>query len=223
MDSPIKTASKAQHEAAIAESHAVAEAGGRYVAAYRAGSHPRAALGRGAAMSDLSETRKGIVVAAARSLREDRVAGGIALLTSAGYGLMLSKAGLEADGSIEATVMDLVGEQREVGTGTGKHVGGALLKALGPLLEQAGKRPKLKGITGGRAIDKHRKPLPVEVPVTIFTAPFGEPLPEHVPLSEALDAPALDVGEHAGCVHENVLTIGPDGRCEACGKRGPFA
>lgn len=168
-------------------------------------------------MADLTETRKGIVVAAARSLREDRVAGGIALLVSAGYGIMLSKASLVADGSIEVTVMDLVGEQREVGTGTGKHVGGALLKALGPLLEQAGKRPKLKGITGGRAIDKHRTPPTPMVYV-------GEPEPVLVPASsEALDAPALDVGEHAGCVHENVLTIGPDGRCEACGKRGPFA
>lgn len=110
-------------------------------------------------MADLTETRKGVVVAAARSLREDRVAGGIALLVSAGYGLMLSKAGLEADGSIEATVMDLVGEQREVGTGVGKHVNGALLKALGPLLEQAGKRPRLKGITGGKGIK-----APVDLP-----------------------------------------------------------
>lgn len=179
-------------------------------------------------MADLTETRKGIVVAAARSLREDRVAGGIALLVSAGYGIMLSKASLVADGSIEVTVMDLVGEQREVGTGTGKHVGGALLKALGPLLEQAGKRPKLKGITGGRAIDKHRKPLPVEVPVTIFTAPFGEPLPEHVPHNAGLhEAPAEDIRAPGAapdvCMHPDVLTAGPDGRCKTCGKLGPFA
>lgn len=114
-------------------------------------------------MADVAETRKGIVVAASQAIREDRLAGGIALLVSAGYGLMVSKASLVADGSIEITVMDLVGEQREVGTGTGKHVGGALLKALGPLLEQAGKRPKLRGITGGRAIDKHRTPSPILV------------------------------------------------------------
>ncbi len=107
---------------------------------------------------DVSEHRKAAVVAAAKALREDRLEGGVALLVAAGFGLMVSKANLrEPDGKIEVQVMDLVGAQTEVGTGIGLHTAGALLMAIRPMLEEAGVRPpKLRGIRGGRAIDKHR-------------------------------------------------------------------
>ena len=145
--------------------------------------------------ADVTEQRKGAVVAAAKALREDRLGGGIAMLVAAGYGLMVSKASLVADGEIEVIVADLVGEQQQVGCGAGRHVAGALLKALGPLLEKAGQRPrKLRGITGGRAIDKHRTPpavlaahqeMAASLPKGI--APDAEVLVDGVPLEECSD------------------------------------
>lgn len=99
---------------------------------------------------DPRETRRAAVVSAAVALREDRLAGGIALLTAAAYGITFSKATLVADGAIEAEVFDLVGQQAHVGSGSGKHAAGALLAALQPLVDEAGKRAKLKLLSGGR-------------------------------------------------------------------------
>jgi len=142
-------------------------------------------------VTDVDETRKAAVVSAARALREDRLGGGIAVLTAAGYGLMVSKASLVADGAVEVAIMDLVGEQRQVGEGTGAHVAGALLKALGPLLEQAGRRPaKLRGINGGK---RRSITAPVvEEPPTICCSlhatgaiPATEPCGQDMPHPEA--------------------------------------
>lgn len=107
------------------------------------------------------ETRKAQVVAAAMALREDRLGGGMALLTASAYGLMFSALSAIDVAKIECVIIDVKSgptNGTEVGRGSGAHCAGALLKALGPLLEEAGKRPKLMGITGGRAIDKHRTP-----------------------------------------------------------------
>lgn len=128
---------------------------------------------------DVSEHRKAAIVAAAKALREDRLEGGVALLVAAGFGLMVSKANLrEPDGKIEVQVMDLVGKQTEVGQGIGLHTAGALLMAIRPMLEEAGVRPpKLRGIRGGRAIDKHRDPPPYpldEAEARFFAEERGE-------------------------------------------------
>lgn len=116
---------------------------------------------------DFDETRKAQVVAAAMALREDRLGGGMALLTASGYGLMFSALSAVDVAKVECQVVDLrpgPTNGTEVGRGSGAHCAGALLKALAPLLEAAGKRPRLRGITGGRAIDKHRTPkLPENV------------------------------------------------------------
>ncbi len=103
------------------------------------------------------QAREALVVAAARALRDGRLAGGIASLCLAGYGVMVSKASAVADGKIEVTVCDLQADSTAVGEGVGPYVDGALLAALAPLRQTAGlpamnrkAHRKLRSIQGGR-------------------------------------------------------------------------
>lgn len=144
---------------------------------------------------DPKEARAALVVQAAAALREGRLDGALGLLVAAGYGVMVSKPSEDGAGKVEVDVHDLApNSTAPVGSAINPKVSTALLEALKPFLERAGRRdmlttPKLRGIRGGRAIDKHRTPTEAQrQAATIEEAVLAEQaahLPENAGAHEA--------------------------------------
>lgn len=105
-----------------------------------------------AAKPSASQARAAALVQAVTACREDRLGGALAILCAAGFGVMMSKASvMSADGgSIEVDVHDLVNEDAPIGSGTGRHVAGALLTAILPMANAG-------ALSGGKAMSRQAR------------------------------------------------------------------